>query len=321
MTIQVERLSKKFRIDQVLNSLSFKLEAGEKMSIVGPSGSGKTTLLRILAGLEIPDQGTILLEEKDVTRLSARQRNIGLVFQQPLLFPHMTVAENIAYGAHMNGKKTESTVKDLLAAINLTEAAAQFPAELSGGQQQRVALARALAIEPEILLLDEPFSSLDPNLRQDMRYWVRDLLDKRGITSIFVTHDREEAMLMGDKIGVFHEGTFQQFATAEEIKLNPRNPFIVEFFDHHMLLNDQQFVHIQDIQFSEPSGPCITYEAELLQTTFRFSERVAHLYVKEFDEKITLPTPDDGLSKHIELYIPKDAVQHFQSDGKCNDEQ
>ncbi|MFC7063656.1 ABC transporter ATP-binding protein [Halobacillus seohaensis] len=311
IAIEVNQLTKKFRTETVLNQLSFKMNEGEKLSIVGPSGSGKSTLLRILAGLENPSHGSIILGGKNVTTIGARKRNIGLVFQQPLLFPHMTVEENIAYGAKVMGGHSKEKTTNLLEAINLTKAKSQFPNELSGGQQQRVALARALATEPDILLLDEPFSSLDPNLRQELRYWVRKLLTNHSITSIFVTHDHEEAMLMGDKIGLFHEGKFQQIASAYDIHNSPANPFVVKFFGNHLLLDDNHYVHLESISLSNPKDKGITFHAELLQTTYYQGQMMAHLFIIDLAEKITLRVTHTSLSKHLTIHIPENSIHQF----------
>ncbi|GGF33416.1 hypothetical protein GCM10010954_35730 [Halobacillus andaensis] len=311
--IEVNNISKAFGSNVILDQLNFQLNPGDKLSIVGPSGSGKTTLLRILAGLDHPSSGTIKLGEKDVTHLDARTRKVGLVFQQPLLFPHMTVEENIDYGARLTGTFSREKTSDLLTAINLTETRTQFPSELSGGQQQRVALARALATEPEILLLDEPFSSLDPGMRQELRYWVRDLLDERGITSIFVTHDREEAMLMGDTIGVFYNGGFQQLASAETILQSPANPFVVQFFDNHLLIDQDHYVPLNKISFSSQATGARVMKAVLLQTSVANGERVAHVYVEELDKRLSLrlPFPHDGGS--LDIFIPANHIYSFDS--------
>ncbi|MFG6150445.1 ABC transporter ATP-binding protein [Halobacillus sp. B23F22_1] len=317
--IEVNNISKALGSNVILDQLNFQMSPGDKLSIVGPSGSGKTTLLRILAGLDQPSSGTIKIGEKDVTHLDARTRKVGLVFQQPLLFPHMTVEENINYGAKLTGRFSKGKTRDLLAAINLTETRTRFPSELSGGQQQRVALARALATEPEILLLDEPFSSLDPTLRQELRYWVRDLLNERGITSIFVTHDREEAMLMGDTIGVFYNGRFQQLASTETILQSPANPFVVQFFDNHLLLDQDHYVPLNKISFRSPATSARVMKAALLQTSVTNGERVAHVYLKELNKRLSLrlPFPHDG--SILNIFIPNDHIYSFDSSSGVSD--
>ncbi|MCP3029272.1 ABC transporter ATP-binding protein [Halobacillus sp. A5] len=310
--IEVKNLSKAYGKETIINQLSFKLNYEEKWSIVGPSGGGKTTLLRILAGLDQPSSGTIKVDGESVIGIDARKRKVGLVFQQPLLFPHMTVEENITYGARLSGTFSKTKTNDLLEAVSLTKSRTSFPSELSGGQQQRTALARALAAEPKILLLDEPFSSLDPALRQELRYWVRRLLDEREITSIFVTHDREEAMIMGDKIGIFHNGEFQQTASAETILDFPANPFVVQFFNNHILINDNSYAPLSRITLFETDDPSVVIKAELLHTTISYGERIAHVYIKEQDKRLSLRLPLQFNQKnYINLFVPKEHIHSF----------
>ncbi|WP_173917787.1 ABC transporter ATP-binding protein [Halobacillus sp. Marseille-Q1614] len=308
--ITVQQLIKNYDSLSVINGLSFALDAGEHLSIVGPSGSGKTTLLRILAGLEKPSAGSIYLTGQNVSTIPARKRSVGFVFQQPLLFPHMTVEENIQYGAKLQNI-SYNKVNDLLEATSLYKAKDQFPAEISGGQQQRASLARSLAAEPDVLLLDEPFSSLDPSLRQELRYWVRDLLKKREVTSIFVTHDYEEAMLMGDRIGVFHEGTFQQIGTAEELHNLPANPFVARFLGGHLVLEDERYIPLDHIQLYTKVPEQEAFEAEVLQTTFHQGQRTIHLYISSLDRKLSLPVHETISAPKVYLSIPSPSVQSF----------
>ncbi|UOQ91766.1 ABC transporter ATP-binding protein [Halobacillus shinanisalinarum] len=311
--IDVTQLHKRFGKTEIVKDVNFQLEQGELISIVGPSGSGKTTLLRMLAGLEPVTSGAVLLNGKDVTDRKANARNIGLVFQQPLLFPHMTVEENISYGVRVAGKNAGDKAKKLLQAISLSEYGGHFPAELSGGQQQRVALARAIATEPEVLLLDEPFSSLDAQLREELRYWVRDLLKTHQITAVFVTHDLEEAMLMGDRIALFHEGIFQQFAAADEIHEKPANPFVARFLKGHLVLNNEQYSPISALTLTEPVKQHRAFKAQLLHTTYSQGQKLGHLFIEEINEKITLPLTVNEHRDTFSIYLPLERICSFST--------
>ncbi|WP_163528407.1 heme ABC exporter ATP-binding protein CcmA [Halobacillus ihumii] len=315
-SLDVINLYKQFGEKKILQNLQFQLGQGESLSIVGPSGSGKTTLLRILAGLESPTHGTIMLNGKNVTHHKPNTRNVGLVFQQPLLFPHMTVKENIDYGAKMAGQASKSKTAYLLRAINLDDYSDRFPAEISGGQQQRVALARAIASEPEVLLLDEPFSSLDVQLREELRYWVKDFLSKQQTTTIFVTHDLEEAILMGDRIAIFHEGIFQQLDEADEIHKHPGNPFVARFLKSHLVIDEHQYIPIQSIRSSKPEGEHHSYTAKLLNWTYNLGQKACRLYIDELHEIITMPMGTSDLKENFSIYLPLEKIQFFQEGWK-----
>ena len=216
--------------------MSLRAEPGEFLALLGPSGSGKTTLLRVIAGLETPDQGRVLLEGEDFLSLSARQRRVGMVFQHYALFRHMTVAKNIAFGlkvrpAAERPSKAEiaSRVEQLLSLVQLDDLGGRYPAQLSGGQQQRVALARALAIEPRVLLLDEPFGALDAKVRKELRHWLRRVHDETGVTTIFVTHDQEEAMDLADRVAVLRQGRIEQIGSPEALDDRPASAFVFDF--------------------------------------------------------------------------------------------
>lgn len=232
-TVVCEKLEKRFGEVQALRQVSLQIAAGEIVVLLGPSGCGKTTLLRLLAGFERPDQGQIsiggqLVADPDVS-LAPEKRNIGMVFQQHALFPHLSVEQNIAFGLRGSSQERLERVEELLQLIELVGYGKRMPHQLSGGQQQRVALARALAPRPSLLLLDEPFSSLDAELRVSMRDQLRDILKQVGTTALFVTHDREEAFSLGDRIAVMRAGVIEQFATPEALFLNPNNRFVAEF--------------------------------------------------------------------------------------------
>jgi sulfate transport system ATP-binding protein len=236
MTVEIEGLVRRFGSSAALDGVSLSLRAGEFAALLGPSGSGKTTLLRILAGLDFPDAGSVRIEGKDVADVPARLRGVGVVFQHYALFRHMTVAENVAFGLRVRPRRhrppeTEIArrVAELLELVQIPELAQRYPGQVSGGQRQRVALARALAIEPKLLLLDEPFGALDALVRKDVRRWVRGLHDRLGITSILVTHDQEEAMELADRIAVMDRGRVLQFGTPRELLDAPQNAFVAGF--------------------------------------------------------------------------------------------
>ena len=213
MSIEVQHITKTFGTFIALDDISLRVDTGELVALLGPSGSGKTTLLRLIAGLETPDTGTVLFSERDTTETDARSRGVGFVFQHYALFRHMTIFENIAFGLRVRPRSTRPTnaqikdkVLELLRLVQLEGLAARYPSQLSGGQRQRVALARALAVEPQVLLLDEPFGALDAHVRQELRQWLRRLHDELHVTSVFVTHDQEEALEVADRIVVMNKG-------------------------------------------------------------------------------------------------------------------
>jgi sulfate transport system ATP-binding protein len=238
MSVEVRNVTKKFGGFTALDNVSLKVESGELVALLGPSGSGKTTLLRTIAGLEFPDSGDarVLFYGEDVTTIPASERKAGFAFQHYALFRHMTVFENIAFGLRVRPKTTRPTeakiqerVGELLKLIQLEPLAKRFPSQLSGGQRQRVALARALAVEPKVLLLDEPFGALDAKVRKELRRWLRKLHDEIHITTLFVTHDQEEALEVADRVAILRDGKIEQIGTPEEIYDNPASPFVYDF--------------------------------------------------------------------------------------------
>jgi len=232
MSITATNVSKRFGEFVALENVSVECPAGQLVALLGPSGSGKTTLLRIIAGLEVPDTGTVLFKDDDITRSSARDRNVGFVFQHYALFRHMTVFENVAFGLRVR-KSPEAKVRDrvmeLLRLVRLEEKANQYPANLSGGQKQRIALIRALAPDPKVLLLDEPFGALDAKVRGELRTWLRRFHDEYHVTSIFVTHDQEEAFEVADRIVVMNKGKVEQNGTPIEVFEHPATAFVMDF--------------------------------------------------------------------------------------------
>jgi len=230
--IVVENVSKQFGSFQAVQDVSLEIETGALVALLGPSGSGKSTLLRLIAGLETPDAGKIFLTGRDATHQSVQERNIGFVFQHYALFKHMTVRKNIAFGLEIRKtpkSKTKARVDELLELVQLKGLGDRYPSQLSGGQRQRVALARALAVEPQVLLLDEPFGALDAKVRKDLRVWLRRLHDEVHVTTVFVTHDQEEAMEVSDKIVVMNKGQVEQIGTPAEIYDHPATAFVMSF--------------------------------------------------------------------------------------------
>jgi sulfate/thiosulfate transport system ATP-binding protein len=233
MKIRLHGVRKQFGSTVVVRDIDLVIPSGKLVALLGPSGCGKTTLLRIIAGLERPDAGVVLTDEIDVTATSARSRNTGFVFQSYALFPHMTVFENVAYGLSIRRRPKEEIaqrVNDLLALIQLEPFAQRRPHQLSGGQRQRVSLARALAIEPGVLLLDEPFAALDATVRRSLRRWLRRLHEVTNVTTVLVTHDVDEALEVADVVVVMNHGTIEQSGEPQEIR-ESKNPFVRAFLD------------------------------------------------------------------------------------------
>jgi sulfate transport system ATP-binding protein len=236
MSIEVKGLQKAFGKTVVCDNLNLTVPSGELVALLGPSGSGKTTLLRIMAGLEVPDAGSVLFHGEDTTGADVRDRNVGFVFQHYALFNHMTIFENVAFGLRVRPKavrpaeaKIREKVTQLLKLVQLDWLADRYPHQLSGGQRQRIALARALAVEPKVLLLDEPFGALDAKVRKELRRWLRRLHDEVHVTSVFVTHDQEEAMEVADRIVVMNEGRIEQVGPPDEVYDHPATPFVLQF--------------------------------------------------------------------------------------------
>lgn len=232
MSINIDQVNKHFGSYHALVNINLKVPDGKLVALLGPSGSGKSTLLRTIAGLEPPDTGRIIINGQDTTHLDIRRRNIGFVFQHYALFKHLTVRQNIAFGLDIrkrSPKEIKDKVEELLRLIQLQGLGDRYPSQLSGGQRQRVALARALAIEPQVLLLDEPFGALDAKVRKELRSWLRRLHDEVHVTSVFVTHDQEEAMEVADEIVVMNQGKIEQVGSPQEVYDHPATSFVMEF--------------------------------------------------------------------------------------------
>ena len=257
MSIDIQAIDKHFASFHALKQISLEIREGEMVGLLGPSGSGKTTLLRVIAGLETADSGRILFAGRDVTKVDARERQVGFVFQQYALFRHMTVLDNVGFSLRMlpraqrpSKKEIEQRSLELLDKVQLTDFAQRYPDQLSGGQKQRVALARALAMRPSVLLLDEPFGALDAKVRKELRRWLRKLHEELNFTSIFVTHDQEEALELSDRVVVMNRGTIEQDAAPHELYQRPRSRFVFDFLGDNNLfsgeVNDQGRLHQAD---------------------------------------------------------------------------
>jgi sulfate transport system ATP-binding protein len=281
--ISVRDVAKSYGDFAALDGVSVDVESGSLTALLGPSGSGKSTLLRIIAGLEVPDRGAVTLGEEDVTATPPQRRGIGFVFQHYAAFKHMTVRENVAFGLKVRKRPKEEIarrVDELLAIVGLAGFQGRYPSQLSGGQRQRMALARALAVEPKVLLLDEPFGALDATVRKELRAWLRRLHDEVHVTTIFVTHDQEEAMDISDRIVVMREGRIEQVGTPRELYEQPVNEFVMSFVGEVNRLGDE-LIRPHDIEIvASPDG----------STQEGLIDRVVHL---GFEVRVEL-TLEDG---------------------------
>ncbi len=326
MSIEVRHVSKHFGSFGALCDVSLKVETGELVALLGPSGSGKTTLLRIIAGLEVPDSGAgqIFLNDQDVTRRQAGARRVGFVFQHYALFRHMTVFENVAFGLRVIARKRRlpetgirEKVRALLQLVQLDWLADRYPAQLSGGQRQRIALARALAIEPQVLLLDEPFGSLDAKTRQELRRWLRRLHSELKVTSILVTHDQEEALEVASRVVLTNAGRIEQIGTPEEVFHHPANEFVMNFVGyvnifHGRVEGNKAFLGPLEIEYSDDQdtgaarsarGLVRPYDLEI-ETRANgkkgFPATIGHIHVAGPQVRIDL-TADSGETVHVDL--------------------
>lgn len=271
MTISVQNLSKNFGAFSALNDISLDFPQGELSALLGPSGCGKTTLLRIIAGLEFADQGKILFDGEDASQRHVRERQVGFVFQHYALFKHMTIFENVAFGLRVKSRKerpSEQQIKEkvhqLLNLVQLDFLAQQYPAQLSGGQRQRIALARALAVEPKVLLLDEPFGALDAKVRKELRRWLRRLHDDLHVTSIFVTHDQDEALDVADQIVIMNHGKVEQIGSPNQVYQHPASPFVYGFLGNVNVLHGhvhEGVLHTGSLQLSAPEHQNAQHQA------------------------------------------------------------
>jgi sulfate/thiosulfate transport system ATP-binding protein len=289
MSIEAINIGKKFGQFTALDNVDLEIPSGELVALLGPSGSGKTTLLRIIAGLEFADSGTVLFDGKDISDRSARERQVGFVFQHYALFRHMSVFENIAFGLKVRPRphrpsrtQIRAKVQELLKLIQLETLADRYPSQLSGGQRQRVALARALAVEPSVLLLDEPFGALDAKVRLELRRWLRQLHDEIHITSVFVTHDQEEALEVADRVVVMNNGRIEQVGSPDEVYNHPSTPFVYNFLGnvnlfHGRIDGEKAYIHERE------TGHVVYVRPHLLEIDRRpnggshFRARIKHI--------------------------------------------
>jgi sulfate transport system ATP-binding protein len=299
MAIAVENVTKRFGDFVALDDVSIEVPEGGLTALLGPSGSGKSTLLRVIAGLEEPDEGRVLIEGQDTTTVRVQDRNVGFVFQHYAAFKHMTVFDNIAFGLKIRGKGNgviRERVKELVELVHLTGFERRFPNQLSGGQRQRMALARALAVEPRVLLLDEPFGALDARVRKELRTWLRRLHDEVHVTTIFVTHDQEEAMDVAEQIVVMNDGHIEQTGEPKDLYEQPASEFVMGFVGPAHQIGEA-WVRPHDVEIlHEPNGQ--TIEATI--------DRIVHL---GFEVRIEL-TLQNG--DHFSVQLTRDQVEELE---------
>ncbi len=305
MSIEIKDVTKNFGQFKALDNISLKVETGELIALLGPSGSGKTTLLRIIAGLETADQGTILFAGEDAREKKTKDRQVGFVFQHYALFRHMTVYNNVAFGLRVKPKnirpsedQIRTKVRELLKLVQLEWVENRYPWQLSGGQRQRIALARALAVEPKVLLLDEPFGSLDAQVRKELRQWLRRFHDDLHITSLFVTHDQEEALEVADRIVVMNKGKIEQMGTPDEVYHNPANSFVLNF------LGNVNFFHLRVVD-----GKAYMGNTAIELPGLKSDIKSANLYIRPHQFQITkTPTAQTSLKATVKYINPAGPV-------------
>jgi sulfate/thiosulfate transport system ATP-binding protein len=299
VAISVQRVTKRFNGFTALESVSLAIPGGSLTALLGPSGSGKSTLLRVIAGLEQPDEGVVSIEGDDVTPLPPQKRGVGFVFQHYAAFKHMTVRDNVGFGLTVRKlprRKIHERVGELLELVQLHGLADRYPAQLSGGQRQRMALARALAVEPRVLLLDEPFGALDARVRKELRRWLRRLHDEVHVTTVLVTHDQEEAMDVADRVALLNEGRIEQIGKPRDLYEHPANEFVMSFVGPVNRLGDA-FVRPHDLELQlVPNGT----------TAEGMVERVVHL---GFEVRVELVL-DDG--RHVSAQLTRDEVEELE---------
>jgi len=331
MYIQVKNVSKSFGDFKASKDVSFEIEKGKLIGLLGPSGSGKTTILRMLAGLEKQDSGDIFINGKLVNDLPASKRGVGFVFQNYALFPYLTVYDNIAYGLKIQKKSKEfitNRVKELLDLVGLPGLEKRYPDQLSGGQKQRIALARALAPEPEVLLLDEPFAAIDAKIRQELRTWLRETIDKIGITSVFVTHDQDEAIEVADEIIITNEGRVEQVGNPADIYLNPQTPFVAQFIGKSSVIEDygrlkgfdslgdntKAIIRPEFVEIIKGDEKSIYEEALVEQSIFRGNYFETLLNVNEIRLRANAPLSNGPLKAGDKINILINQIYVFDED-------
>jgi sulfate transport system ATP-binding protein len=305
MSIQIRDVNKHFGNFHALKNVNLDIDSGELLALLGPSGCGKTTLLRIIAGLETPDTGSILFSGEDTTDVHVRERNVGFVFQHYALFRHMTVFDNVAFGLRMKPRgqrpgeaQIKQKVTELLKLVQLDWIADRYPSQLSGGQRQRIALARALAVEPKVLLLDEPFGALDAKVRKELRRWLRRLHDELHVTSIFVTHDQEEALEVADRVVLMNHGVIEQVGSPQDVWDHPASPFVYGFLGDVNLFHGR--AHEGEVQIGEDHHGIRLQAPEHHEA----QDAKAFAYVRPHDLDVTRYTPGaSGLVATLERAI------------------
>ncbi len=335
MSIQIKNITKRFPGFTALDDISLQVATGELVALLGPSGCGKTTLLRIIAGLESPDSGSIILENRDTTNLQPREKNVGFVFQHYALFRRLNVFDNVAFGLRVmpgRHRPTKSEIRErvgsLLHLVQMDWATRRYPSQLSGGQRQRVALARALAVNPKVLLLDEPFSALDAKVRQELRRWLRKLHDDIHVTSIFVTHDQEEALELADRIVVINKGRIEQVGTPQEVYDHPANAFVYNFLGnvnvfHGRVRDGKVLVGDKLIETAQGNGHlhgardghAFVRPHEIGISRIRSSENNLTGVIRDIrlmGSQIGLELESPGLDKLIEAEIPRETWRNLQ---------
>ncbi len=304
MSIQIRGLWKSFGEHTVLRDVSLDVPDGELVALLGPSGCGKTTLLRILAGLETADAGEVRHGGEEISARSARERNVGLVFQHYALFRHMTVAENVGFALRVRkrpGAEVAARVDELLSLVQLDGYRHRYPQQLSGGQRQRVALARALATQPRILLLDEPFGALDARVRQELRRWLRRLHDELHVTSVFVTHDQEEAFEVSDRVVLMNHGRIEQVGTPAEVFEEPATPFVMRFLGAVNVFQgrvDGERAYLNDLEFAAPGSA---------------GRRRAHVYVRPHELDIHRAAVPGSFAATVDRVVPLGAAVRVEA--------
>lgn len=336
MTIEVRGLSKRFGDFVALDEVSLEVPSGELVALLGPSGSGKTTLLRVIAGLESADRGSVLFHGEDATDRSVQERQVGFVFQHYALFRHMTVFENVAFGLRVKPRRVRPSsaeirrrVTDLLELVQLDWLGDRYPSQLSGGQRQRVALARALAVEPRVLLLDEPFGALDAKVRKDLRRWLRRLHEEMHVTTVFVTHDQEEAMEVSDRVVVMNEGRVEQIGTPDAVYEHPATPFVYTFLGSVNLFHgrlDGGRLKVGEVEVAAPdldrTGEAVAFvrphELDVVAgdgLAWSIPAVVDRVRAVGPNVRVELHRVPDGLPFEAEL--PRQRVDHFElTEGK-----
>lgn len=329
MTISIRSVEKTFGRFPALNDVSLDIRPGELIALLGPSGSGKTTLLRSIAGLEYPDSGQILFDGEDVTYASAASRRVGFVFQQYALFKHMTVEKNVAFGLDVRKGKDKpprseitARVDELLKLVELGGLSKRYPSQLSGGQRQRVALARALAVSPRVLLLDEPFGALDATVRKSLRKELRRIHDATGVTTVFVTHDQEEALELADRVAILNQGRIEQVGTPHEVHDDPVNPFVCSFVGEanrfEGVVNGGRFVAgaIDIPAAGQPDGPALAFVRpyDMVLDGVGFPAVIARISIDGALAHVDLNTAD-GI--HLEVQVSREQGRALKSGDPC----